>query len=123
MDVLPGAVCQTRIAPCKQTARVSPGPAAVVRHGHDCGVGGVGPCVFRYNVHWSDVQSCFGSDTTLAVFLVADPYGINHLIDDINVDVKTFSSAADNNNGTNDPAGPTATTDPSLLPPLLFPPL
>lgn len=82
-----------------------------------------GPCSFRYNVHWSDVQSCFAGDTTLSVFLVADPYGINHLIDDITVDNKTFSSASDNGNGNNDPAGPSATTDLSLLPPILFPPL
>ena len=82
-----------------------------------------GPCSFRYNVKWATVQSCFTGDTTLAVFLVADPYGIYHLIDDINVNGKTFSDAADNSNGNNDPAGPTATTNPSLLPPLVFPPL
>ena len=82
-----------------------------------------GPCGFLDTVHWSDVQACFAGDTTLAVFLVADPYGIYHLIDDINVNGKVFSSAANNSNGDNDPAGPTATTDPSLLPPLLFPPL
>jgi hypothetical protein len=76
-----------------------------------------------YNQKWKEVQTCFAGDTTLAVFLVADPYGIYHLIDDINVNGKTFSDAADNSNGNNDPAGPTATTDPSLLPPLLFPPL
>ena len=34
-----------------------------------------------------------------------------------------FTSAANNSNGNNDPAGPTATTDPSLLPPILFPDL
>lgn len=80
------------------------------------------PCYpFRYNVQWSDVQTCFAGDTTLSVFLVADAYGINHLIDDITVDGKTFSSASDNGKGNNDPAGPTATTDPSLLPPLIFP--
>jgi hypothetical protein len=82
-----------------------------------------GPCVFRYNVQWSDVQACFSPDTVLSVFLVADPYGINHLIDDITVNGKTFSSASDNGNGANDTAGPSATTDLSLLPPLLFPPL
>jgi hypothetical protein len=82
------------------------------------------PCYpFKYDVEWSFVQTCFAGDTTLSVFLVADPYGINHLIDDITVDGKTFSSASDNDAGNNDPAGPTATTDPSLLPPLLFPPL
>ena len=80
-----------------------------------------GPCGFRYNVIWSVVQSCFAGDTTLAVYLVADAYGIYHLIDDINVDGKTFSSASDNGNGNNDPAGPDATTDPSLLPPLPSP--
>jgi hypothetical protein len=82
-----------------------------------------GPCGFRYNVRWTEVQPCFAGDTTLAVFLVADPYGIYHLIDDINVGGKTFTDAANNSNGNNDPAGPTATTDLNLLPPLLFPPL
>ena len=56
--------------------------------------------------------------------IVADAYGIYHLIDDITVNGKTFSKAADNSNGNNDPAGPLATIDPSLLPPItaaLFP--
>jgi hypothetical protein len=79
-----------------------------------------GPCVFRYNVHWSDVQACFANDTVLTVFLIADAYGIYHLIDDIEVNGKTFSSASDNGNGNNNPAGPTETTDPSLLPPLFL---
>jgi hypothetical protein len=78
-----------------------------------------GPCVFRYNVHWTDVQACFTGDTTLAVYIVADAYGIYHLIDDITVNGKTFSKAADNSNGDNSPAGPDATLDPSLLPPVL----
>jgi hypothetical protein len=78
-----------------------------------------GPCVFRYNVAWSAVQSCFAGDTVSSVYIVADAYGIYHLIDDITVNGKTFSSARDNGNGNNSPAGPTATTDPSLLPPLL----
>jgi hypothetical protein len=82
-----------------------------------------GPCGFLYNVKWQAVQTCFAGDTTLSVFLVADPYGINHLIDDITVNGKTFSSASDNGKGNNDPAGPSATTDPSLLPPLIFPAL
>lgn len=79
-----------------------------------------GPCVFLYNVKWSVVQSCFSGHTTLSVFLIADAYGIYHLIDDIDVDGKTFSSAADNGKGNNSSAGPTATTDPSLLPPLFL---
>jgi hypothetical protein len=78
-----------------------------------------GPCGFRYNVQWAVVQSCFAGDTTLAVFLVADAYGIYHLIDDITVNGKTFSKAADNGNGNNNPAGPAETTDPDLLPPIL----
>jgi len=71
-------------------------------------------------VTWSVVQTCFSADTTLSVFLVADAYGIYHLIDDITVNGKTFSSGSDNGNGSNDPAGPDATTDPSLLPPLFL---
>ena len=77
-----------------------------------------GPCGFQYNVLWSVVQSCFAGDTTLSVYLIADAYGIYHLIDDISVNGKTFSSASDNGNGNNSSAGPTATTDPTLLPPL-----
>jgi hypothetical protein len=80
-----------------------------------------GPCGFQYEKTWQVVQSCFAGDTTLSVFLVADAYGINHLIDDITVGGKTFSSASDNGRGINTAAGPTATTDASLLPPLLFP--
>lgn len=80
-----------------------------------------GPCTFMYNVPWSVVQSCFAGDTTLAVFVVADAYGIYHLIDDITVDGKTFSSGSDNSNGNNDPAGPDPTLDLSLLPPLPIP--
>ena len=76
-----------------------------------------------YHQKWSVAQSCHTGDTVSAVFLVADPYGIYHLIDDITVDGKTFSDAADNSNGNNDPGGAAATTDPSLLPPLVFPPL
>jgi hypothetical protein len=78
-----------------------------------------GPCGFRYNVQWSVVQSCFAADTTLSVYIVADAYGIFHLIDDITVNGKTFSRAADNSNGDNTSAGPDATLDPSLLPPVL----
>jgi len=79
-----------------------------------------GPCGFLYNVVWSVVQTCFSGQTTLSVFIVADAYGIYHLIDDITVNGKTFSSARDNGNGNNSSAGPTATTDPSLLPPLFL---
>jgi len=78
-----------------------------------------GPCGFRYNVHWQDVQTCFAGDTTLSVYIVADAYGVYHLIDDITVNGKTFSKASDNSNGDNTPAGPDATLDPSLLPPVL----
>jgi hypothetical protein len=80
-----------------------------------------GPCAFRYNVQWSDVQTCFAGDTTLAVYIVADAYGISHLIDDITVNGKTLSSASDNSNGNNAPAGPDPTLDLSLLPPLPIP--
>lgn len=81
-------------------------------------------CPFSpYQEQWSVVQQCFQGDTTLAVFLTTDPYGIEYLIDDITVNGKTFSSASDNGGGNNDTAGPDATTDTSLLPPLIFPPL
>jgi hypothetical protein len=76
-------------------------------------------CNFLYNVQWTDVQTCFAGDTVLSVYIVADAYGIYHLIDDITVNGKTFSKAADNSNGDNTSAGPDATLDPSLLPPVI----
>lgn len=79
-----------------------------------------GPCLFVYNTKWQTVQTCFADDTVMTAYIVADAYGIDHLIDDISVDGKTFSSASDNGSGNNDTAGPDATTDPSLLPPLLL---
>jgi hypothetical protein len=78
------------------------------------------PCYpFKYNVKWTVVQTCFAGDTTLAVFVIADAYGIYHLIDDITVGGKTFSRAGDNSNGNNAPAGPLPTLDSSLLPPII----
>src|SRR5437879_3179860 len=67
-------------------------------------MGGPPPCAFLYNVTWSTVRACFAGDATLAVFLIADAYGIYPLIDDIHGDGKVFSSASDNSNGNNDPA-------------------
>ena len=78
-----------------------------------------GPCVFLYNVTWSVGSRIFYRRPVLSVYIVADAYGIYHLIDDITVNGKTFSKAADNSNGDNTPAGPLATIDPSLLPPFL----
>ena len=77
-------------------------------------------CPYRYNVKWEVVQACFAGDTVLTVYLIADAYGIYHLIDDITVNNKTFSRGGDNGNGNNDPAGPTETTDPTLIPPVLI---
>jgi hypothetical protein len=75
-------------------------------------------CAFVFNTTWAVAQTCHAGDFVQTVFIVADAYGINHRLDDITVDGKRFSSAADNGNGTNTPAGPTATTDPTLIPPL-----
>lgn len=81
-----------------------------------------GPCGFLYSVRWTTVQQCFIRDKVLSVFIVADSYGIDHLIDGIQVNGTTFSDAADNSGGDNRRAGPKATTDRSLLPKLVFPP-
>jgi hypothetical protein len=60
----------------------------------------------------------FAGEVVRAAYITTDPYGVYHLIDDIVINGKRFSSASDNGNGTNAPAGPEATTDASLLPPL-----
>jgi hypothetical protein len=79
-----------------------------------------GPCGFLYNVMWSTVQTCFAGHTVLSAFIVADAYGIYHLIDDITINGKTFSRGADNSNGNNNPAGPLPTLDPNLLPAVML---
>jgi hypothetical protein len=68
---------------------------------------------------WSDVEACFVGDTVQSAYIVADAYGIYHLIDRITINGKTFSSASDNGNGNNTAAGPSATTDPTLVPSVL----
>ncbi|HKV87382.1 MAG TPA: hypothetical protein VJT78_05240 [Candidatus Dormibacteraeota bacterium] len=79
-------------------------------------------CPFVYHDTWTTAQACHVNDTVSSVYIVTDPYGITYLVDDITVDGKSFSSASDNGGGINDAAGPAATMDTSLLPPLLFPP-
>lgn len=74
-------------------------------------------CPNAYHVTWPVAQACHGGELVRAAYLTTDPYNIYHLIDDIEINGKRFSSASDNGNGLNDPAGPDATTDPSLLPP------
>ena len=77
-------------------------------------------CPFMYHQKWSVAQGCHAGETVMSVYIVADAYGIYHLIDDIDVNNKRFSSASDNGNGNNATAGPDATTDPALLPPLFL---
>jgi hypothetical protein len=77
-----------------------------------------GTCGYGYHQVWSVAQACHAGDVVSQVFLTTDPYGVEHRIDDIEVNYKRFSSASDNGGGNNDPAGPDATTDPSLIPPL-----
>ena len=72
-------------------------------------------------MRWATVQKCFLRDTVASVFIVADAYGIEQLIDDIIVNGKTFSNAHGNAGGDNSPAGPKATADRSLLPKIVFP--
>jgi hypothetical protein len=72
-------------------------------------------CPFLSHQKWSVAQSCHVGDVVSSVFLAADPYGISHRIDDISVDNKLFSSAADNGNGNNTAAGPDP-SDPSIIP-------
>jgi hypothetical protein len=75
-------------------------------------------CLYAYHQSWGVAQACHAGETVLTVYIVADAYGVYHLIDDISVNGVTFSSASDNGAGNNDAAGPEATTDASLLPPL-----
>jgi hypothetical protein len=75
-------------------------------------------CPNAYHVLWPVAQACHAGEFVRSAYITTDPYGIYHVIDDIEVNGKRFSSASDNGNGLNAPAGPDATTDASLLPPL-----
>jgi hypothetical protein len=79
-----------------------------------------GPCGSLVDVRWQTVQACFTGDSVLSVFVVADPDGIHHVVDDVTIAGRTFSNAAENRGGWNDTAGP-GQTDRKLLP-AVFPP-
>jgi hypothetical protein len=78
-------------------------------------------CPFLYHQDWNTAQGCHAGDLVYAVYFTTDPYPREQMLDDIYVNGKRFSSASDNGGGNNDPAGPDATTDPTLLPPILPP--
>ena len=80
-----------------------------------------GPCGFLFDVRWQTVQACFRGDSVLSAFVVADPDGIRHVVDDVTIAGRTFSNDAANAGGRNDTAGPGPTTDRKLLP-AVFPP-
>jgi hypothetical protein len=77
-------------------------------------------CPYAYHQKWSAAQSCHSGEFVMSAYIVADAYDMYQLIDDMTVNGKHFSSASDNGNGHNDAAGPDATTDTSLLPPLFL---
>lgn len=82
-----------------------------------------GTCGFQYHVTWQIAQGCHAGDLVSSVYFIADPYPRTQYLDDISVDGKFFTSASDNGGGVNDPAGPDATLDTSLVPTVVLPPI
>jgi hypothetical protein len=55
-----------------------------------------GSCGFRFQTSWQDIQQCHVGTVVTNVFLVADPYGFTHWIDNLNTAGKVFNEAPDN---------------------------
>jgi hypothetical protein len=55
-----------------------------------------GTCGFVFETTWSVIQACHAGTFVTDVFLVADPYGHTHWIDNLNTAGKVFNEAADN---------------------------
>jgi hypothetical protein len=60
-----------------------------------------GTCGFQFQTTWNAIQACHAGTVVTDVFLVADPYGHTHWIDNLNTAGKTWSQAADNGRGGN----------------------
>jgi hypothetical protein len=58
-----------------------------------------GTCGFLFQTTWNTIQGCHAGTTVTDVFLVADPYGHTHWIDNLNTAGKNWSRAADNGRG------------------------
>lgn len=58
-----------------------------------------GTCGFLFQTTWNTIQGCHAGTTVTDVFLVADPYGNTHWIDNLNTAGKNWSRAADNGRG------------------------
>lgn len=55
-----------------------------------------GTCGFVYQTNWANVQSCHVGTTVTSVFMVADPYGHTHWIDNLDTAGRLFSGPKDN---------------------------
>jgi hypothetical protein len=74
-----------------------------------------GGCGFRFEQTWQQIQACHPGTFVTNAFITTDPgIEVDFLIDNLSVDGKTFSRAADNSNGDNT----TATFTPDALPSL-----
>ena len=57
-----------------------------------------GTCGYRFQTTWEEVQNCHQGTFVTSVFLVADPYGFTHWIDNLNTAGRVFNEAQDNGN-------------------------
>jgi hypothetical protein len=55
-----------------------------------------GTCGFRFEVNWADIQNCHVGTFVTDVYMIADPLGHTHWIDELNTDGETFTTGADN---------------------------
>lgn len=83
-----------------------------------------GGCGFLYETTWNAIQACHAGTFVTNAYITTDPgIDVTFLIDNLTVDGKTFSRAADNGNGSGDDGADntTATFTPELLPLLANP--
>jgi hypothetical protein len=55
-----------------------------------------GGCGFLFQTTWANIQSCHPATFITDVYMIADPYGHTHWIDELNTDGRVFTTAAGN---------------------------
>lgn len=79
-----------------------------------------GTCGFRYETTWEEVQACHVGTFITNAYITTDPgIDVTFYVDNLTVDGKNFSRAADNGNGDNEPAFFTPELLPFLTNPLV----
>jgi hypothetical protein len=61
-----------------------------------------GTCGFLFQTDWQTIQGCHAGAVVTAAYLIADPYGFTHWIDNLETAGRLWNEAQDNGNNSSD---------------------